>query len=101
VYGPLPASTYDAHFDGATRWVFAVRVAVNPADTGRAQTGIDTYLDASGSNSIRAAVLADVTLGGAADSVRVVGVDEAPHLGDQYGSQLLLASVRVEVYAAS
>lgn len=100
IYGPLPQSTYDLNFSGDTRWYFAVKVVVNPADTGRSQTSIDTYLDATGSNSIRAAIDADTTLGGAASYARVIGVDEAPHLDALYGSTLLLAAVRVEVVAA-
>ena len=100
VYGPLPQSTYDLNFSGDTRWFFAVKVVVNPADTGRSQTNIDTYLDATGANSIRAAIDADTTLGGAASYARAIGVDEAPHLDVLYGSTLLLACVRVEVVAA-
>jgi hypothetical protein len=60
---------------------------------------LDTYLDPSGSSSIVAAVGADETLGGAVDFARVVGVGESPRLVDVAGSQLLYASVRVEVRA--
>jgi hypothetical protein len=100
VYGPLPQSTYDMTFDGLMHWYFDVKVATNPADIGRSQTSIDTYLDATGSNSIKAAIEADVTLGGSAHYARVIGMGEAPHLDALYGSALLVASVRLEVVAA-
>jgi hypothetical protein len=100
IYGPLPQSVYDIDFSGDMRWYFDVKVACNPADIGRSQTSIDTYLDMSGSNSIRAAIEADVTLGGSAHYARAIGVGESPHLDAQYGSGLLVASVRLEVVAA-
>lgn len=99
IYGPLPQSTYDIDFSGDMRWFFDVKVATNPADIGRSQTSIDTYLDVTGSNSIRAAIEADVTLGGSAHYARAIGMGEAPHLDALYGSSLLVASVRVEIVA--
>ena len=97
VYGPVEGTQYDQSMDGLTRYFFAVCVGLSPSDIGRAQTAMNEYLSPTGSRSLRSAVAADPSLAGAADSARVVGVEEPPRLVDVAGSQLLRASVRMEV----
>ena len=96
VGGPMSGTTYDTDFDGDTLWALIIGIFVTPADLTRAQSAIDAYLDPRSSSSIRAAVMADQTLGGTVSYARVVGVEESPRLVGQAGSQLLYASVRVE-----
>lgn len=99
VYGPIEGTLYDQDFDGSTRWIFAVCVALNPADLTRAQGAMNAYLSPTGARSIRAAFRADESLAGTVDYPRVIGVEEPPRLVDSHGSQVLRASVRVEVRA--
>ena len=96
-YGPVEGTQYDQSFDGLTRYFFAVCVALPPGDLVRAEEAMNAYLSPTGSRSLRAALYAAPNLGGAADSVRVIGVEEPPRLVDAAGSQVLRASVRVEV----
>lgn len=80
-------------------YVFSVWVYVNPSDLNRAQTQIDEYLSNSGPNSIEAAIDADPSLGGMADSTSVTGWSEYAQLIDVAGGQLLGARIDVEVLA--
>ena len=96
-YGPVEGTQYDQSFDGLTRYFFAVCVALPPGDLVRAEEAMNAYLSPTGSRSLRAALYAAPSLGGAADSVRVIGVEEPPRLVDAAGSQVLRASVRLEV----
>jgi hypothetical protein len=97
VYGPIEGTNYDQTFDGLTRYFLALIVGLSAADMTRAQDAMNAYLSPSGVRSLRSAVAADPSLGGAADSARVIGVEESPRLADAAGSQLLRASVRMEV----
>lgn len=96
---PIPRAG-DYHADqGDTvtlRWV--VRVVVNPGDINRGQTALDDYLSPTGSKSIRAAIEADPTLGGVAESVSVTGWG-AYGLYEFGQVSLLGAEVNVEIYA--
>ena len=98
VLGPVRWS-YDTAFDGLVQYFFEVGIYLNPADLGRAQTRLDAYLAPTGTASIRAAVRADETLGGAAHFARVLGGTEYGRLVDVAGSQMLYAAVEVEVRA--
>lgn len=91
---------FDQDFDGDATYLFEVWVYVNPSDLNRAQTAIDAYLAPTGSNSIRAAINADPTLGGKAHSTRVIGWEQYASLVDIAGGQLLGAAVQVEVFAS-
>lgn len=81
-------------------YTFEVGIYLNSADLGRAQTRLDAYLAPSGTASIHAAVEGGSppgTLGGVVDYARVVGGNEYGRLVDVAGSQMLYASVEVEV----
>ena len=60
-------------FDGGATWNLVIRLYVSRWDAPRAQDALDPYLATSGPLSIKAAVEADVSLGGVASSVTVMG----------------------------
>jgi hypothetical protein len=99
VLGPVRWS-YGATLDGLTRYTFEVGIYLSPSDLGRAQTRLDAYLAPTGAASILAAVEGGSPpgrLGGVCDYARVVGGSEYGRLVDVAGSQMLYASVEVEV----
>lgn len=86
-------------------YTFEVGIYVNPAsDITRAQTQLDAFLADSGSRSIHAAIeaarVADGPLAGIADDAHVIGGNAYARLVDVAGTQLLYASVTVEVQAS-
>jgi hypothetical protein len=99
IVGMPTTIAYDFTFRAATtRFVFPVRVLVGRAAEAEAQDKLDGYLSADGATSIRAAVDGDGTLGGVANTSRVV---EARDLGayEVGATQYLGAEVMVEVVA--
>lgn len=101
VLGPVRWD-YSTDFDGRTRYTFEIGIYLAAGDLGRAQTRLDAYLAPTGSASIKAAVEGGSppgTLGGVCDYARVVGGTEYGRLVDVAGSQMLHASVEVEVVA--
>jgi hypothetical protein len=90
---------YDQDFDGLTAYTFEAHLFVNPADLTRAQTALDAYLAPTGASSLRAAVDADIALGGLAHFARVLGGNGYARLVESAGGQLLSAVVEVEVRA--
>jgi len=81
---------------GADRFYFTVTVLVGRADDRTAQNKLDGYI--VGTNSVKAAIEADRTLGGAADTCRVTGMGNYASLN--VGDVLYLAaSFTVEVIA--
>lgn len=95
----IPRSREIITFDGGARFRFEVWVYVNPSDLNRAQTQIDDYLSDSGANSIEAAIEADPSLGGVAESTSVLGWAQYARLVDLAGGQLLGAQIDIEVLA--
>lgn len=97
----LPRSwRYHDTFDDKMRWEFEVHIYVSPGqDLNRAQTAFDAYISPTGTNSVKAAIEADPTLGGIADYVMVIGGEAYASLVDFGGAQLLGGFVRVEVLA--
>ena len=94
--------TYSTDFDARTRYFFEIGIYLAPSDLSRAQTRLDAYLAPTGAASIKAAVEGGDApfvgrLGGACDYARVVGGTEYGRLVDVAGSQMLYASVEVEV----
>lgn len=79
---------------GADEITFIVTIVVGRADDRSAQTRLDTYLAGSGAQSVKTAIEADVTLGGAAMTCRV---EEARNISTV--DSLLLVDFSVTVYA--
>lgn len=96
---PLPRSgAYNADFEGDTTMQMVVRVVVNMADLSRGQQVLDPYLSPTGTNSIKAAIEADPSLGGVVDSVRVTGWGAYGQY--VFGDVTLLgAEINVEIFA--
>ena len=90
---------YDATFEGEWTPQFEVWVFVHPADLVRAQQKLDAYLAPSGATSIPAAIHADPSLGGVADSCRVLRVSRPPALVETASGPLLGAALAVEVFS--
>jgi hypothetical protein len=102
VLGPVRWA-YSNDFDGRTAYTFEVGIYLNPADLGRAQTRLDAYVAPTGAASIKVAIEGGSPpgrLAGVCDYARVVGGTEYGRLVDVAGSQMLYASVEVEVVAA-
>lgn len=104
VLGPVRWD-YSTDMDGRARYTFEIGIYLAPADLSRAQTRLDAYLAPTGAASIKAAVEGGDApyvgrLGGVADYARVVGGTEYGRLVDVAGSQMLHASVEVEVVSA-
>lgn len=79
---------------GADEIAFLVTLVVGRSDDRSAQTRLDTYLAGSGAQSVKTAIEADVTLGGAAMTCRV---EEARNIATV--DSLLLVDFSVTVYA--
>jgi len=98
VNGPV-RWTYDETFEGYWRPVFELWILVNPADLYRGEQALHSYLAPSGPRSIPAAVNGDPSLGGVADSTRLLGGSRPPAVVETAGGQLLGAAIEVEVLA--
>ncbi len=59
---------------GLDRWTFTVQAIVSASVDQGGQQQLDSYLAPSGSTSVRAALEADRTLGGAVQNLQVTGV---------------------------
>jgi hypothetical protein len=95
----IPRTKTPLSFDGDATWTFAIWVYVNSQDLTRAQTAIDEYLSDEGDKSIEAALEADPSLGGVAQSAHVTGWSEYAQLVDLGGAQVLGCRLDVEVLA--
>jgi hypothetical protein len=89
-----PAITYSTSVAGGSHdYNFTVLVLVGNATT-VSQEALDGYLDPSGPDSVYAAVDADPTLGGVADSAMVTTVQNAGLVtwagGDYLGAEMLV-----------
>ena len=82
---------------GADRLVFPVTVLVGRVSDRTARTRLGDYLSGEGDRSVKAAIEADKTLGGAADTTRVMEADTA--IWTMGGSDLLAATFTIEVIA--
>jgi hypothetical protein len=72
---------------GSDRLIFDVTLLVADSITELAQSQLDPYLSGSGAQSVKAAIEADQTLGGAADWCRVTEVNaygDMPYSGKLY-----------------
>lgn len=83
---------------GADDFTFVITLLVSAAVDRTAQDALDAYLAGSGAKSVKAAVEADVSLGGAAHFARVVGVNQYG-LIEYGGVQYLGAEFLVQVTA--
>lgn len=95
-----PSIEYDASFSrGADRYVFEVSLFVSSASARASQNNLDAYLESEGTNSVKVAIEADPTLGGAAHTARVVSCTPAEEVNDGAALTYLAVKFQVEVYA--
>lgn len=77
VVGVVENIEYDTTIQrGADKYEIPVFVYVSRVDAQDSQETLDSYLASSGSESIKAQVESDVTLGGSANSCRVIEANE-------------------------
>lgn len=94
---PAPGDflTYDVTLDGKDDYELIVKILVGAEVTRTAQTELLSYLDRSGSTSIRAAIYGDRTLGGVVSDLKVVsahGYGDVEWAGVVYfGAELALS----------
>jgi hypothetical protein len=74
--GPASVEYHSAMANGLTVLTVPVSVAVSLSDNKAAVAKLEAYMDISGNTSVKAAIEADPTLGGAADDVTVESVGE-------------------------
>lgn len=72
----LNTVTYDDDFEGSSTVLFDLVIVVIGTDAPRGQEALDDYINNTGAKSVYAAIHADPDLAGAAQSVRVVAVDQ-------------------------
>ena len=82
---------------GSDTYEVPVILYVSKVDAETGQDSLDSYLAASGANSIKAAIEGDTTLGGAAMSVRVVSATEYGEYEVTQGTSFLGVTFNVEV----
>ncbi len=84
---------------GLDEYEFAVRLYVAPNADAQSQDKLDGYLASSGAGSVKAAIEGDRTLGGAAETCRVLRVGEAPTLFEHGGVSYIGAEISIRVWA--
>lgn len=101
---PVAVVTFDrVEFDtafgrGLDEYTFRVVLVVGRVDTRGSQNQLDNFLSGSGSNSIKAAIETDKTLGGEANSLRVTAGENIREVVIGEGTYLATDFV-VTVYA--
>lgn len=83
--------------DGAFAYEFPLWVMVGKADAKAATDEIMAYVDPDGARSIRAALYADISLGGIVDSVAILDVE--PQVVSFAGTEFFAAEFTLEVIA--
>jgi hypothetical protein len=84
---------------GSDEFEFIVTVVVGRADDRSAQTKLETYVAGTGSQSVKAALESDPTLGGVAMACRVQAAQNIGTLERADGTSLLAVDFIVSVYA--
>lgn len=93
----LPETPYDVTLGGRfDEWTFPLWILVAKADDRAAYGEMVDYLEAEGDRSIRAAIEADRTLGGACDTAAIIRT--RPLFATVAGTEFLAAEFTLEVY---
>ena len=100
IIAPLNTLNYDSTMArGADTYEVPVILYISRIDAETSQDTVDSYLVASGANSIKAAIESDGTLGGAAMSVRVISATDYGEYEVTQGTSFLGVTFNVEVIA--
>jgi hypothetical protein len=98
IIAPLNTLNYDSTMArGADTYEVPVILYISKIDAETSQDTVDSYLVASGANSIKAAIESDGTLGGAAMSVRVISATDYGEYEVTQGTSFLGVTFNVEV----
>jgi hypothetical protein len=98
IIAPLNTLNYDSTMArGADTYEVPVILYISRIDAETSQDTVDSYLVASGANSIKAAIESDGTLGGAAMSVRVISATDYGEYEVTQGTSFLGVTFNVEV----
>ena len=98
IIAPLNTLNYDSTMArGADTYEVPVILYISRIDAETSQDTVDSYLIASGANSIKAAIESDGTLGGAAMSVRVISATDYGEYEVTQGTSFLGVTFNVEV----
>ena len=82
---------------GSDTYEIPIILYVSKVDAETGQDNLDSFLAASGSNSVKSAIEADTTLGGAAMSVRVINATDYGEYEVTQGTSFLGVTFNVEV----
>jgi hypothetical protein len=85
---------------GYDTYRFTVRLFVAPVSDRASQELLDSFCASSGTNSVKAALEADQTLGGVASTCRVVRIGPAPLVIPAGNQEFIGADIEIEVLAA-
>lgn len=97
---PLNSLNYDSTMArGADTYEIPVILYISRIDAQTSQDEVDSYLASSGSNSVKAAIEGDTTLGGAAMSVRVISASDYGEYEVTQGTSFLGVTFNIEVIA--
>lgn len=100
IVAPLTTLDYDTTMArGADTYQIPVVFYIQRVDAATAQDSLDTFLQSSGSSSVKAAIEGDITLGGAAMSVRVVSASDYGEYEVNQGTSYLGVTFNLEVIA--
>lgn len=95
-----PTITYDTAMGrGLDQYEFSILVMVGRVSERTAQASLDAYANPRGAGSIKTAIEADRTLGGAAQTCRVTDMRNVGPLSTTEGNTYLTAEFVVTVYA--
>ena len=95
---PFTSLNFDSTMQrGSDTYEVPVILYVSKVDAETGQDSLDSYLAASGANSIKAAIEGDTTLGGAAMSVRVVNATDYGEYEVTQGTSFLGVTFNLEV----
>jgi hypothetical protein len=98
IIAPLNTLNYDSTMArGADTYEVPVILYISRIDAETSQDTVDSYLVASGANSIKAAIESDATLGGAAMSVRVISASDYGEYEVTQGTSFLGVTFNIEV----
>ena len=98
IIAPFNTLNFDSTMQrGSDTYEVPVILYVSKVDAETGQDSLDSYLAASGANSIKAAIEGDTTLGGAAMSVRVVNATDYGEYEVTQGTSFLGVTFNVEV----
>ena len=98
IIAPFNTLNFDSTMQrGSDTYEIPVILYIQKVDAQSAQDSLDAFLASSGSDSIKAAIEGDITLGGAAMSVRVISATDYGEYEVSQGTSFLGVTFIVEV----